>query len=95
MKSALGGGEGCPGGPDHAGRRFAQKAPGDVSASKEENEWRAAYDLATDGARADFERQEDDRLRTLGELVAGDQSRMHETLDSVMPLELPVPCVVS
>jgi len=55
---------------------------------------RAAYNERTEAARIDFERNEAERSLALEELVAGDLRRMHEGLESLLPLELPVPCEI-
>jgi hypothetical protein len=49
-------------------------------------------DAATTKARNDFDTEEDARLLMVSELGKGDTSRIGEALESILPLELPVPC---
>ncbi|WP_437306570.1 hypothetical protein [Sorangium sp. So ce388] len=55
---------------------------------------RTTYETETEAARAEFDREEDERLRSLQELQNGDTGRMREALEAVLPLDLPVPCNV-
>jgi hypothetical protein len=53
---------------------------------------RAAHDAASTAARAEFDREEDERLLALRELGEGNTGRMREALEDAFPLDLPVPC---
>lgn len=54
-----------------------------------------AYQAQSRAAQAAHEREEEERLQALRELGQGATERMRESLEAVLPLELPVPCGVS
>lgn len=53
---------------------------------------RTTYENETETARAEFDREEDERVRSLHELQNGDTGRMQEALEAALPLDLPVTC---
>lgn len=55
---------------------------------------RKAHEAATATARAEFDREEDQRQLALRELRDGNTTRMREALEATFPLELPVACTV-
>ncbi|WP_437949907.1 hypothetical protein WME98_03180 [Sorangium sp. So ce296] len=55
---------------------------------------RTTYETETEAAREEFDREEDERLRSLHQLQDGDTGRMREALEAALPLDLPVPCQV-
>lgn len=68
-----------------------------VQAAKEESahqesDAKAAYEQATDSAKAQFAIDESERIAKVQRLLAGNQEQMEQMLADLLPLDLPVAC---